>query len=368
MTRPPAILQVIDSLRTGGAEWMLAGLVGELEAADLARVVVVAATSDRADPALVEMLRERACGLVLLEARRLADRRFLGGVVQVARRHRAVLLHSHLVGANVNARVAARLLGRRQVATIHTPPGGAEDSRARLRADGLTARLSDRLVAPGDAVADAYAAHWRVPRSRFTVIPSAPPPRPPSPGLNRVALRSELGAGPDDLLVLCVARLEPAKGVDVLLEAVDGLAGVRVAVAGDGPQRPSLRPPANAVLLGRREDVGDLLAAADVFCLASRHEALPMSVLEAMAAGVPVVATAVGELPALLGGEAGILVPPGDPAALRAALTRSRDAPAAGRGELGRRRVGDRHGGSVVALRHAELYEEVLSGSGGRSS
>jgi glycosyltransferase involved in cell wall biosynthesis len=110
---------------------------------------------------------------------------------------------------------------------------------------------------------------------------------------------------------MCVARLQPEKGIDELIDVAAELHALvpdaRVFVAGEGPEETRLRDRvANErrgdaiTLLGRRGDVGELLAAADAFCLPSRHEGVPLSLLEAMAAGLPCVATAVGGIPGLV--------------------------------------------------------------------
>ncbi|MCW3016472.1 MAG: glycosyltransferase [Solirubrobacterales bacterium] len=360
VTRPPVVLHAIDSLRTGGAEWVLGGLVAALAEEGLTRNIVVSATADDADAGLVALLDTSADRLELQETTRMADRRFLLGLLRAARPLAPAVVHSHLVGASVNGRVLARLLGVPHVATVHTPPGGTEDSARRQRADGLTARLSARIIAPSVAVAQAYAEAWKMPASRLTVLPSAPPPREPSLGA-RARVRAQLAVAPGEVLILCVARLEPAKGVDVLLEATRALPDVRVVVAGDGPERERLAPLArtgHAELLGVRDDVGDLLEAADVVCLASRHEALPLSLLEAMRSGRPVVASAVGGIPELLADGAGVLVAPGDAAALRAAIATLADDEAlrARVGAAGQARVAERYSPSIVARAHAALY------------
>jgi glycosyltransferase involved in cell wall biosynthesis len=360
VTRPRVVLHAIDSLRTGGAEWALGGLVAALADEGLTRNVVVSATANDSDAGLVSLLDTSADRLELLEATRMADRRFLLGLLRASRPLPPAVVHSHLVGASVNGRVLARLLGVPHVATVHTPPGGAEDSARRRRADGLTARLSARIIAPSAAVAQAYAEAWKLPVSRLTVLPSAPPPREPRPGA-RERLRAQLAIAPGDVLVLCLARLEPDKAVDVLLEATRALRNVRVVVAGDGPERERLAPlarAAHAELLGVRDDVADLLEAADVVCLASRHEALPVSLLEAMRGGRSVVASAVGGIPELLAGGAGVLVSPGDVAALRAAIATLADDPAlrARVGAAGQTRVAERYSPSIVARAHAALY------------
>jgi glycosyltransferase involved in cell wall biosynthesis len=128
--------------------------------------------------------------------------------------------------------------------------------------------------------------------------------------------------------VLAVARLHPQKGLSYLLQAATLLPDVRFLVAGDGSERSALEQQARDLrlgdrveFLGQRDDVPTLLRQADVFVLPSLYEGLPVSVLEAMAAGTPVVATAVGGTDeAVVAGETGILVPPGDPEALAKAL------------------------------------------------
>ncbi|MDA0647153.1 glycosyltransferase [Nonomuraea ferruginea] len=158
---------------------------------------------------------------------------------------------------------------------------------------------------------------------RPAVVP-APPLREPrrTPG----EVRAELGAG-DRPLVLTVARLAQQKGLETLLDAAAGPwqgPPPLFAIAGEGPLRGELRRRIDAerlpvVLLGNRDDVPDLLAAATVAVWASRWEGLPLSVSETLKAGTPVIATAVGGVPGLVG-DAGILVPYGDPAALRSAV------------------------------------------------
>ena len=128
-------------------------------------------------------------------------------------------------------------------------------------------------------------------------------------------------------LVLAVGRLHPQKGYDVLLAALPLLGDAVVAVAGDGPLEDELRARAPSVRwLGRRTDVGDLLAAADVVVLPSTWEARSLTVQEALRAGRPLVASAVGGLPDLVG-DGAVLVPPGDPVALGRAVRRLLDRP-----------------------------------------
>jgi glycosyltransferase involved in cell wall biosynthesis len=150
----------------------------------------------------------------------------------------------------------------------------------------------------------------------------------------RTEVRAELGVPDGELLVLTVANLRPEKGYDVLLDATHILAGrdvpVRVAAVGGGPIEDEVRKRHRALglgdrlqLLGQRHDVLRLMAAADIFVLASRQEGLPVTLMEATSMGLPIVATSVGGVPQVVtDGVEGLIVPPGDPALLADALQR----------------------------------------------
>ncbi len=181
-------------------------------------------------------------------------------------------------------------------------------------------------------------------------------------------VRAELGATGRPL-VLGVGRLHPQKGFDVLVRAAAGWTARTptplVAIAGSGPlhgalqeQIVALRAP--VALLGRRGDVADLLAAADVVVLPSVWEARSLAAQEALAAGRPLVASAVGGLPELLG-DAAVLVPPGDPAALGAAVAWLLDDPdaAAALAARGRARAAGWPGEADTLAQVVAAYREL---------
>ncbi len=148
----------------------------------------------------------------------------------------------------------------------------------------------------------------------------------------RGAVRRELGLADDDVVAILVARLTVIKGQDRLLRALSRLADehprLKALIVGEGPEREALEGLARelgvtdrVIFTGLRRDVPRLLAAADLGVLPSAHEGVPMSVIEQMAAGLPVLATAVGGLPDMIGdGDEGFLVPAGDLDALTARL------------------------------------------------
>lgn len=372
--RAPRVLMAIDSLRTGGAESMLASLVEELAAARAAEMVVLAPSLADADPALLARI-ERVARTAQTGTARLADPRLPRGIGRCARGFGAEVVHAHLSTATIASRPVALALSIPHVTTIHTMPGPRmQDLAHHTRLDGLTSLLSARLVAPTTTIARGYASRWRVPASRMRVIGN-PPAAPPATRARREATRRELGVADGEPLVLCVSRLEPEKGLSELVDALPALSAaapaVRVAVAGSGRAETGLRERIAQLgvggrieLLGRRSDIGALLAAADAFCLPSRHEGLPLSLLEAMRAGLPCVVTAVGGIPdVVVDGESGLLVPPSDPAALAGALARVAGDPAlaARLGSAAKGVVARSYAPDVVARAYGELYEELAA-------
>jgi glycosyltransferase involved in cell wall biosynthesis len=194
------------------------------------------------------------------------------------------------------------------------------------------ARLADvTLGASADLVARALAAGGRDVRPGAVAAPELAPPSRPA-----AVVRDELGVADGQPLVLSVGRLHPQKGYDVLIDAAARWRGRTpppvVAIAGTGPVYLRLAAHASGarapvLLLGHRDDVPDLLGAADLAVVTSIWEARQLFAQEALRAGVPLVATSVGGLPELVG-DAAVLVPPKDVAAVDAAVTALLDDPA----------------------------------------
>lgn len=204
----------------------------------------------------------------------------------------------------------------------------------------------------------------------------------PAAASERAGARRALGLSDDAVVLMAVGSLKPIKGVDVLLRAVSPVMHarheVRLVLAGDGPDRGMLQGLAGdlgiaerVAFLGLRDDIDVLLRAADALVLASRSEALPMALLEAMAAGLPVVATRVGGVPEVVEPDrSGALVAPDDAGALGGAIERivaDADLRRAW-GQRGRAIVENRFRIETMCEHRMSLFEELLSRAPGEAT
>jgi glycosyltransferase involved in cell wall biosynthesis len=284
----------------------------------------------------------------------------------------ADLVHAHGLRAGLVVAAARRLSGLRipLVLTLHNalPGGGGARHRVLAVAERATVRAADLvLAASADLAGHARRLGARDVRPAPVAAPELPPPARP-----REEVRAEVGAAGRPL-ILAVGRLHPQKGYDVLLDAAARWAADRrlptpplVAIAGDGPlagelQRSIAERRLPVVLLGRRDDVAELLAAADLCVLPSRWEARSLTAQEALRAGTPLVATRTGGLPELLG-DAADLVPVGDAGALAEAVVRvlTDAGHARALAEAGRRRAAEWPDEAATARMLVAVYRELL--------
>ncbi|WP_166355550.1 glycosyltransferase family 4 protein [Phytoactinopolyspora limicola] len=283
----------------------------------------------------------------------------------------ADVVHAHGFRA---AALTGLALGRRRdgrtplVATWHNAVLGSAPRRYVLASlERLAARRADiTLGASLDLVERAAG----LGASDARLAPVAAPAMAP-PVKDREEIRAELGAG-ERPVVLAVGRLAPQKDYETLLSAAVHWETRQphplVVVAGDGPEMDRLRRDADNArvdvrFLGHRDDVPDLLAAADVYVITSTWEARALVVQEAMRAAVPVVATAVGGLPELVGDDA-LLVPPRQPGAVAAAVATLLDHPEHARQlvERGQRRAAGWPDEDATAAQLAAIYAEFVAG------
>jgi glycosyltransferase involved in cell wall biosynthesis len=247
--------------------------------------------------------------------------------VSFFRREGIEVVHTHNPPPLLSAMPAALLAGVRR--RVHTKHGANVYGRRALWAARGLVRALDALVAVSPQTADVARAKERVPEGRLHVVANGIPLASFHPDADaRQRIRADLGIPGDAFVVGSVGRLVVEKDYPLLVRAMAPWLGerVRLVLVGEGDARPAIEkaiPAALArwvTLTGARRDVPAALAALDLFALSSRTEGLPLAVPEAMAVGLPVVATAVGGLPSVIVPGTGTLVPSGDEAALGAAL------------------------------------------------
>jgi glycosyltransferase involved in cell wall biosynthesis len=290
----------------------------------------------------------------------------------VLRSRRVAIIQYFEWRAGMIALLAARRAGGcRIVAARRSVP--KERGAQRLLAE-LAVRAADRIVVNAELLRPGGRAG-----ERTEVIPSGVDTERFRPNPASADAKRRLGMAPDQPVVGTVGRLEPRKGTSTLLAALAALrdAGrseVALAVVGDGPLKAELAGDAERLgvashvrWLGDRADVGAVLEALDLFVLPSRTEGMSNALLEAMATGRPVVATAVGGTPEVIAdGESGLLVPADDPAAMAAAMGRIMDDAALARrlGAAARQTVEQRYGAKSMVRRLEAVYAAVASAGG----
>lgn len=350
-----------DADRRGGAESTMGMLIERLSPG--VRVTVVGA-----DEGVVAWLAGRRPGSRYLVLDGIRDRRDVLGFLRHRRAFRwlaADVVHFNLSTMSSCQWALAAALSVRGLPVVvleHSPVGTWSSTSEQLKR--ITSARADAHVAVGHATAREIEELGSLPRGSIRVIHSGvpvveldPPPR-----------------DTDDFTVGMLSRHDPVKGIDLAVRAIGRMGdGVRLVVVGDGPERPALEALVDELCVGDRVELRgwddrarDLLATFDVYLLPSRLEGFPVTVMEAMQAGLPVVATDVGSVrEAIDDGDTGVVVPVGDIDAMVAALRAMRDDPER-RLEIGERArvVGLRRFDADAAVRAWEaLYNDVLDGS-----
>lgn len=370
------VLQVTHDLGVGGLPRVVETLVRSI---DPARFEVAALCLNfvgelgdrlRADGYAIHLLEQAAKKPDYLSGLRLA--RFL-------RAHRFDVLHSHNTQPFFDAGLGSLLAGRPVL--VHTDHARDFPDKFRYMAvEHLLSWRAFKVVGVSDHTTENLHRYERIARRKLVTIPNGIETRLFDRPVDVAAVRASLGAPPGSTVALFASRLEAQKDVPNLLEAFAGikdrLPALHLVIAGQGTLRAELEARAAALgLAGRvtfagvRLDIPDVLRAVDLFVLSSTWEGLPMVILESLAAGCPIVSTAVGGVPAaVIDGRTGLLVPPRDPAALGEAMLRMAGDPAlrAAVAKAGQALFAERFSADAMARRYEALYEEGCRARGSR--
>lgn len=361
------ILQIIPTLDRSGAEKQLVLLAAGLPR-DEFEVHVAALT--RGGP-LAEDLQAAGIPLTIIGKRWKADPLAYLRLAQHIAAVQPDLVQTWLFAANAYGRWAARRAGVPRIVAsercVDPWKSGYE-----LALDRFLAKKTDRIVVNSSGVSEFYISQG-LPAEKFLLIPNAISAAPPS-SVSRQQLLDELKLPHDARLIGAVGRLWPQKRLKDLIWAADLLKVVRddvhLLIVGDGPERDRLeryryqvRIEDRVHFLGQRHDVPRLMPHFDVLWLGSGYEGLPNVVMEAMACGVPVVASDIsGNRDLVLPGKTGFLAPVGDRAGFaRHTLTILEDPLLARRlGAAGRKRIEEDYTVDKMVRRYAHLYRELL--------
>ncbi len=364
------VLHVVEAMDRGGAESLLV----EHARHAAAEVEVQVCALNRGGPALEAARAAGARTTVLGPCPPLARIRRLAALI---REGGADVVNGHNPSGGLYAALAARAAGApvalRTEHSVHYP---GRHSRVYPVLEALATRHARRVICVCEAVRASHAPRFGALGRRFVTVRNGVSQ--PRPGRTRAAVRAALGLEDGCVAALTVGSLTPQKAQDVLLRAfalaAAALPAARLLVAGDGPLRARLEGACRVAgltervrFLGARDDVHDLLAAADLFVLSSRREGLPVTLLEAMAAGRAALATRAGGCgEAIVEGETGRLVAVGDAEALAAALgdmLRDRDG-LARMGEAARRRWESGFTAERMVRETEDVYAAALAEAG----
>jgi glycosyltransferase involved in cell wall biosynthesis len=358
------VAHVLASLEIGGGERVALELAsGQAAAGHGVMVVSLAAPPDGP---LGEAFVARGVAVHRAAKRPGVDPTLPFRLTALFRREGVTVVHLHNRLPLIYGAAAGRLAGAVVVHTRHGPRQSTPRQQWLLRGAG---KLVHAYVVVSSEVRDFARQQRECPNDRISIIDNGVDvPSFRFGAEERRAAREALGIPIDSWVVGSVGRFAPEKDYPFLVRSVAPLLGpsARLMILGDGAEMANVKAEIVAqgiepfsVLPGARGDVLRHLAALDVFVLSSRMEGMPLVVLEAMAAGLPVVATAVGGLRALIkDGETGFLIPSGDEEALRARLSALRSDPHSGRevGARGREQVSARHSRETMVARYLDLY------------
>ncbi len=327
------VVHLVEDLKVGGLERTLAYIVNNLNPS----IFSVQVWCIAAGGAIADELQKNGYPLHILGLNNYYNP---WNVMQLAgrlRREKVVILHSHAYFANTMGRMAS-VLARVPVRLAHIQSShwtAAERSSRNYWVDRMLSHVTSRIIACSDSAARFQIETLKISPQKILTLPNCTDIHRYASQEATGAARKELGIGEDDLVIGSVGRLERLKGHRLLLEVtkdlIESFPSLKLVIVGDGIERSTLEElrsdlglEDHVIFTGIRDDVERLLPLFDVYAQPTiGREGLPLTVVEAMAARVPVVASDIGGTrEAVLHNQTGILVPPGDKDSLTRALSR----------------------------------------------
>jgi glycosyltransferase involved in cell wall biosynthesis len=366
----PTVLHLIDTAGPGGAETVFAQLAHRMGERDTTTLTVI----PREDW-LSGHLRSLQIEPVILAARGSVNVSYLRQLLKVARGHRVRLIHTHLLGSAIYGALLGLITRTPVIAVLHGPTDLRDLGKMAGLKRWLLAHACSVVVAVSTSTRDALLTFGLAPDA-ITLIRNGVDTDFYSPG-RATELRAELGIGPEELLIGAVGNIRKPKAYEVLLKAaalvLARLPACHFAIIGQGDAeqlapletlRDSMGIAQRCHFLGFRRSTPELYRNFDVFVSSSRSEGLSLAFLEAMATGLPVVATRSGGPQEVIEPDVnGVLVPIEDPDSLAEALLRTLQSPEFRTrvGAAARQRVVHSFSLEAVLRQYAGLYEKLLA-------
>jgi glycosyltransferase involved in cell wall biosynthesis len=362
------VLQLISSGGYYGAENMLLNLCASQEKARCENSLLLFYNVHVPNVEFYERARRRGLSVRMVHCKGRADWRAVRQIEEYIQEDEVDLVHTHGYKADLYGYLAAWRCHKPVVATCHNWVGGTAALGIYNHLDRMALKKFNALAAVSDAVAQRLLA-FGVPPEKIKTIAN---------GIDVTAFERAqplpLLKDEGSIVVGVVARLDLQKGFEYLLRAARELCktfpDLKIVIAGEGPDRNRIEEmiqqyglQSSVVLAGQQSNMPAVYAAMDIFVLPSLNEGLPMTVLEAMAASKPVIATRVGAIPSVIrDGENGLLVAPKDSEGLRNAVASLLNDPERRRqlGDQAHAWVSQNYTSEAMALKYREMYEGVL--------
>lgn len=373
------VAHLIDSLKVGGAQKLQVSFARAARGRDLSMTIISLANAT--DTPVLEELGAIQVPIVTFPVKKLFNYEHLSKLYRFFRENDFDVLQTHLCAANILGPLIGRVCGIPVIATLHSAsfdPRFYKKGRYMLESRMLR-HGATRIVGVGHVVAEANQS--RVGNRRINVIPNAIVATGQSSTEERQHKRSEmLNSAPhaDTVIFISVGRLSLPKAYPDLVHAFASVhsaqPATKLVIVGSGQMHDELAALIRdlnlndcVTLFGQRSDVAALLNAADVYVSSSHWEGLPVAILEAMSAGLPIVSTSVGDIPRVVSSDSGILVPPRDIKNLAHAMIELARNPERRKqmGANARAYVYRHHSPETWIDQYISLYQELLSrGSG----
>lgn len=313
------IAQIIDRLNIGGAQKQLVVLASYANIKNIDLSVVSLGLNK--DQIIYDELTALGVQIVRFPAPKLFNIHRIQLLIKYLNKEKFDIIHTHLSYANILGLICGHFIGVPVISTLHST--GHRMERSNCIRDTLEIILlrffARRIIAVGYKVEEAYRS--RLMKKDIDIIPNGVPISPPISPAERLHIRKTITNHPEYMILITVGRFDYPKAYDDLIVAFADFHALHsdaiLVIVGDGPLFSGIQNKVSdlqlnscVLLIGARDDVPQLLAASDIYVSSSIWEGLPMAILEAMMAGLPIIATDVGDIARIITPEIGIVVPP----------------------------------------------------------